>query len=985
MIVIPSQETGWKFVHGLWVCLFGLFLLAQSDAQAQTTIFSEGFEGVFPGTAWTVSDLDPEGDDAFWDDVDINFGSPFPHSGSWMGYCAGFGYAGNAFSPSYQSSMTAVMSRTINLAGYTGATLSFWYSIPSIEAGFDFCDVYVDNTLVWSQSSAVFNMTQATVDLTPYVGDSHTLAFVFESDDSVEAEGWYLDDIVVTASGGAGDQPNLTPLQPPGWSDKIVIANVMGTSTDSSGLLPSDTLYVDWAVVNNGSTSVDAGYTTELYVDDVLRNSWSSSPPVPVNSYRFATDYNLGSLSAGTHTIRIRADSGGVISESNENDNEYTKTISIGGSPEIRISPLMLGFTITNSPESAPNEHPALQPAEEPSLNLSPEQKLFAAHGVLERFEQGDAQVQVLVNLVPPPGKPRGAEWDSKAKLKDWQRAVRARQDEVLATLPEHEFKLRHLFENQSGFSGAVSRKGLDKLTRHPKVSSIELSRLLQPQLAQGIPLMNGTIYRSSYNGRGVSVAIVDSGVDYNHPRLGGGSFPNSKVIGGYDFGDSDADPVPEGDAHGTACAGIAAGDLGTVGDYIGGVAPNARLYALKVTSGPGGGAFDGDIIAAWNWCITHKNDDPANPIVVISTSFGGNRFFSTCDGSERSFATAANNAVAAGLTLLASSGNDGYCDSIGSPACISSVIAVGAVFDANYGLTSFCIAPESCVSKYADGTCNSGFRTDDVTAADKVTRYSNTASFLGVLAPSHRAYTTDISGGGGYSSGDYVTTFGGTSAACPYAAGAVAVLQSAARAVLGRFLTAGEVRSILISTGDPITDTKAAITKPRVNLGRAIESLGQNASFTIFNDGNASLNVISLALDAAAPWLSWMPEAPFVIGAGEAQVVAVSVDPTLAPLGESTRRILVTSSDTDESPYPDGVFITVTNIDTRPVLTARLVNNKFVVSWPTNASGYTLQFANSLPGANWTNVPTAPAVVGSYNYVTNSLTSGNRFYRLRK
>jgi subtilisin family serine protease len=78
---------------------------------------------------------------------------------------------------------------------------------------------------------------------------------------------------------------------------------------------------------------------------------------------------------------------------------------------------------------------------------------------------------------------------------------------------------------------------------------------------------------RPVYNGSGISIAIVDSGVDYNHPRLGGGGFPNSKVIGGYDTGDRDNDPAPSDEAHGTACAGIAAGGLGTFGDYIGGVA----------------------------------------------------------------------------------------------------------------------------------------------------------------------------------------------------------------------------------------------------------------------------------------------------------------------------------------------------------------------------------------------------------------------------
>jgi hypothetical protein len=82
--------------------------------------------------------------------------------------------------------------------------------------------------------------------------------------------------------------------------------------------------------------------------------------------------------------------------------------------------------------------------------------------------------------------------------------------------------------------------------------------------------------------------------------------------------------------------------------------------------------------------------------------------------------------------------------------------------------------------------------------------------------------------GAGGESTGDYYCCFGGTSAACPYAAGAVACLQSAAQAIKGRYLAPAEIEAILIATGDNVTDTKPtpSITKPRINLAKAIESL---------------------------------------------------------------------------------------------------------------------------------------------------------------
>jgi len=90
------------------------------------------------------------------------------------------------------------------------------------------------------------------------------------------------------------------------------------------------------------------------------------------------------------------------------------------------------------------------------------------------------------------------------------------------------------------------------------------------------------------------------------------------------------------------------------------------------------------------------------------------------------------------------------------------------------------------------------------------------------MLAPSNAAYTTDIVGTGGFSSSDYYSTFGGTSAACPYAAGAAAVLQAAAKSINGSFLTPAQVQSFLVNNGDYITDSKSAITKPRINLASA-------------------------------------------------------------------------------------------------------------------------------------------------------------------
>jgi hypothetical protein len=132
-------------------------------------------------------------------------------------------------------------------------------------------------------------------------------------------------------------QPNLTPYQPAAWSDKIVVSTVMGTTTDSSPLTTSDTLYVDWAVANFGATAAN-NYFTALYVDGVLQNTWTTTT-LSASSYNHVPDYSIGSLSIGSHTLTLTADVNNTVAESNESDNTYTKTITVAASSLPNLTP----------------------------------------------------------------------------------------------------------------------------------------------------------------------------------------------------------------------------------------------------------------------------------------------------------------------------------------------------------------------------------------------------------------------------------------------------------------------------------------------------------------------------------------------------------------------------------------------------------------------------------------------------------------------
>jgi len=129
--------------------------------------------------------------------------------------------------------------------------------------------------------------------------------------------------------GSVAAKANLAPYKPAAWSDKIVVAKTSGATTDSADLLTSDTLYVNWAVGNFGTAATTTRNYTQLYLDGISISSWYDDPPLESQYYFDVNNYSIGSLPPGNHTLKIVADATGAIDESNETDNEYTKTFSV--------------------------------------------------------------------------------------------------------------------------------------------------------------------------------------------------------------------------------------------------------------------------------------------------------------------------------------------------------------------------------------------------------------------------------------------------------------------------------------------------------------------------------------------------------------------------------------------------------------------------------------------------------------------------------
>ena len=384
------------------------------------------------------------------------------------------------------------------------------------------------------------------------------------------------------------------------------------------------------------------------------------------------------------------------------------------------------------------------------------------------------------------------------------QRSVRTAQDRVLRSMStkgdrgaKGAFQVRNRYQTLAGFSARADFRAIAHLAEHPDVKSIEIMQVFEQSYIddESDPIMGiSAVQNQGTNGSGVTVAVIDSGIDYTHPWLLGHfpapkEFLSFKVLGGYDFGDDDADPKNDcgSDSHGTSSASIVAG-LGT------GVAPGASLVHLKVQSASKCGltSLDGDIPGAIDWVVTNKD---TYGIRIINMSLGGGSYSSECTSAfSSSYRGALDDAEAAGILVFASSGNSNTKGAIKFPACYPSVISVGATYDASRGSTT-----------YSNGN-GSALCTDSDPDANLVTCYSNSASFLDLLAPGTCIEALKPNSA-------FTGCFSGTSAAAPNASGIAALLLDK-----NPNLTPAQVEAYLKMGGMPLIDHANGVATPRVN-----------------------------------------------------------------------------------------------------------------------------------------------------------------------
>lgn len=239
--------------------------------------------------------------------------------------------------------------------------------------------------------------------------------------------------------------------------------------------------------------------------------------------------------------------------------------------------------------------------------------------------------------------------------------------------LPE---KKREYFKLFSGASMSVPRALVSMISSLPYVKKVYVDHLIKAGLAQSVKIIGADYVWNNFNDEGdsVIVGILDTGIDYLHPALGGGIGKGFKVIGGYDFVNRDNDPMDD-HGHGTHVAGIVAGNDSS----IKGVAPKALLMAYKVLNRTGEG-FESDCIAAVERAVDPNEDNNFDDrLDVVNMSMGdegGNPLDPLCQ--------AVNNAVNLGVTFCISAGNSGQFNRISSPGSAELAITVGATEKSN-------------------------------------------------------------------------------------------------------------------------------------------------------------------------------------------------------------------------------------------------------------------------------------------------------------
>jgi hypothetical protein len=131
--------------------------------------------------------------------------------------------------------------------------------------------------------------------------------------------------------------PDITPFQPAGWSNKIVISTVAGTNTDAATVNSTQQIFVDAALINQGGSAAAQTFFNRLRLDGVDVAFLDADPPFPATATGTIIDLTLGPLSPGNHQLTFLCDFNGKILEGQEGNNSFTRNFTVVPPPPIVI------------------------------------------------------------------------------------------------------------------------------------------------------------------------------------------------------------------------------------------------------------------------------------------------------------------------------------------------------------------------------------------------------------------------------------------------------------------------------------------------------------------------------------------------------------------------------------------------------------------------------------------------------------------------
>ena len=431
---------------------------------------------------------------------------------------------------------------------------------------------------------------------------------------------------------------------------------------------------------------------------------------------------------------------------------------------------------------------------------------------VIVMLKEGNVASRKLSDL----GKPEkvNALEQKKAMIKEQQDKVLSKLNlksngsksiYALTSSSNIEFSLRHKYSTVNGFSGMVTKAGLEKLRNNPDVKKVYLNSVKHILLDDSVPQINGDdtwnlkLNNINITGKDETICVIDTGIDTNHSAFSGrildqycycnitnygseGCCPNNKT---------EDNSAEDDNGHGTHCAGIVAGNH----SIYKGVAPEAGIILIKVCNSTGT-CSDDDIIAGINWCI---NNATLYNISVISMSLGDKSEHNTYCNDDV-FAPAINSAAGQNISVIVASGNDNSTNGISSPACVQNATPVGAVYDANGSAITWSVC------------------TDSARVVDNITCFTNRGNILDLLAPGALITAPYIGGG--------IRELGGTSMSTPHVAGAAALLKQFVRLQNETDIIPQKIEDVLNDTGMQVYDDETERYYSRIDVYAAILSL---------------------------------------------------------------------------------------------------------------------------------------------------------------